>query len=544
MVAVLGFAGGLLHVAQSRPVQGPAVPWSGRGAARHGHARDGPPGGLLKKMPWTAGDVPGRFGGNCGPAAAERVRQRVADLPRPLQGVVAPGSRGPAAAVAVVGGLALIGGLAAACFTKAFGMVFLGEPRTGRPRRPTRFRRRCWCRCVRLALGCVADRPSGPPLVLRGARRRWPCRRAAARSRGAFLVGHATGSSSGHRSWCGGALAVVWRAASCGRLRLLPGGQSRRGDLGLRLRCADGAHAVHRSSFAQPLVGHVSPFLRHAAHGHRCRRPFPAEAEFSSHTPDVRRGRSDPLPGVGSGCCPACAGSSTGGSSSTCSTCRGPCWSCWSGRMGMTHDHSATVFQPRRAAGRSRRCCPGSSTASRPSSPGARAAAAASRTTTLRSCSRKGAVYSRTTSWVFRVGPVVGLAAAVSAWLVASLGRRPTARIFDGDLVLFAALLGLDAVRHHPGRPGHRLRLRGHGREPGGWFSALAEPALLLALARSSRMPRQPLLSGMLAARPGRRAGGPRPPRPGRGVPLVRRVPRRELRASPWMTRTRTWSSR
>ncbi len=26
-------------------------------------------------------------------------------------------------------GLALIGGLAAACFTKAFGIVFLGEPR-------------------------------------------------------------------------------------------------------------------------------------------------------------------------------------------------------------------------------------------------------------------------------------------------------------------------------------------------------------------------------------------------------------------------------
>jgi len=32
--------------------------------------------------------------------------------------------------VLVVGGLALIGGLAAACFTKAFGCVFLGEPRS------------------------------------------------------------------------------------------------------------------------------------------------------------------------------------------------------------------------------------------------------------------------------------------------------------------------------------------------------------------------------------------------------------------------------
>ena len=32
--------------------------------------------------------------------------------------------------VLVVGGLALVGGLAAACFTKAFGIVFLGEPRS------------------------------------------------------------------------------------------------------------------------------------------------------------------------------------------------------------------------------------------------------------------------------------------------------------------------------------------------------------------------------------------------------------------------------
>jgi len=33
---------------------------------------------------------------------------------------------------AVIGSLALIGGLAAACFTRVFGIVFLGEPRTGR----------------------------------------------------------------------------------------------------------------------------------------------------------------------------------------------------------------------------------------------------------------------------------------------------------------------------------------------------------------------------------------------------------------------------
>ena len=41
----------------------------------------------------------------------------------------AAGVAGPA--LAVLAGLALIGGLAAACFAKVFGVVFLGEPRSG-----------------------------------------------------------------------------------------------------------------------------------------------------------------------------------------------------------------------------------------------------------------------------------------------------------------------------------------------------------------------------------------------------------------------------
>ena len=45
-----------------------------------------------------------------------------------------PEGRGPARRLClrliVILALALIGGLAAACFTKAFGIVFLGEPRS------------------------------------------------------------------------------------------------------------------------------------------------------------------------------------------------------------------------------------------------------------------------------------------------------------------------------------------------------------------------------------------------------------------------------
>ena len=45
--------------------------------------------------------------------------------------------RGRLAALAVLAALALIGGLAAACFVKAFGVVFLGEPRSRRGRART-----------------------------------------------------------------------------------------------------------------------------------------------------------------------------------------------------------------------------------------------------------------------------------------------------------------------------------------------------------------------------------------------------------------------
>ena len=127
---VLGFGGGLLHVANHALFKG--LLFLGAGAVLHGtgtreidHL-----GGLLKKMPWTA------FTFLIGAVA-------ISGLP-PLNGFVSEfliflGAFGggislnPRAAVPLLGliaGLALIGGLAAACFTKAFGIVFLGQPRS------------------------------------------------------------------------------------------------------------------------------------------------------------------------------------------------------------------------------------------------------------------------------------------------------------------------------------------------------------------------------------------------------------------------------
>ena len=132
VLIVLGFGGALLHVVNHALFKG--LLFLGAGAVLHGtgtreidHL-----GGLLKRMPWTA--VTFLIG-----AVA------ISGLP-PLNGFVSEFliflgafkggiSTGGAIAVplfALIAGLALIGGLAVACFTKAFGIVFLGEPRSER----------------------------------------------------------------------------------------------------------------------------------------------------------------------------------------------------------------------------------------------------------------------------------------------------------------------------------------------------------------------------------------------------------------------------
>src|SRR5208282_4936653 len=49
---------------------------------------------------------------------------------------------------------------------------------------------------------------------------------------------------------------------------------------------------------------------------------------------------------------------------------------------------------------------------------------------------RKGAVYSETTTWIFRAGPVVGLAAMICAIALLPFGAFPALAPFAGDLVM------------------------------------------------------------------------------------------------------------
>ncbi len=95
----------------------------------------------------------------------------------------------------------------------------------------------------------------------------------------------------------------------------------------------------------------------------------------------------------------------------------------------------------------------------------------------------KGVVYSRTTTWVFRAGPVVGLAATLSALLLTPLGGVPSVLHFDGDFVLFALLLGVVRFMLIVAALDTGSAFEGMGASREAAFSALVEPALFLALA-------------------------------------------------------------
>jgi len=111
---------------------------------------------------------------------------------------------------------------------------------------------------------------------------------------------------------------------------------------------------------------------------------------------------------------------------------------------------------------------------------------------------RKGATYSRTTTWVFRAGPVVGLAATVVALALVPMGGIPAVLRFPGDLVLFANLLGLLRFVTVIAALDTGSSFEGMGASREVLFAALAEPALLLGLAAICLETRSVSLSVML----------------------------------------------
>jgi formate hydrogenlyase subunit 4 len=113
---------------------------------------------------------------------------------------------------------------------------------------------------------------------------------------------------------------------------------------------------------------------------------------------------------------------------------------------------------------------------------------------------RKGAVYSRTTTWVFRLAPIAALASALVALLLLPQAGFPAVVSFPGDFVLLVFVLGTSRFLTVIGALDTGSSFEGMGASREAAFSALAEPVLLLCLAVVARESGQLSLSGIVGS--------------------------------------------
>ena len=105
----------------------------------------------------------------------------------------------------------------------------------------------------------------------------------------------------------------------------------------------------------------------------------------------------------------------------------------------------------------------------------------------LAKLARKQAVFSRTTTWVFLAGPVGTVAALLVASLLIPLGHTAPLLAFEGDVILFAYLLGLSRFLTVLSALDTGSAFEGMGAAREVSFSALAEPALFFGFAALAR---------------------------------------------------------
>lgn len=112
---------------------------------------------------------------------------------------------------------------------------------------------------------------------------------------------------------------------------------------------------------------------------------------------------------------------------------------------------------------------------------------------------RKGSVFSQTTSWLFKVGPLVALAATLLAASLVPLGGHPPVVAFIGDLLLFAYLFGLARFFTTLAALDTGSSFEGMGAAREVTFGCLTEPVLFLVLVALARESGSLSLNGLLS---------------------------------------------
>ena len=111
---------------------------------------------------------------------------------------------------------------------------------------------------------------------------------------------------------------------------------------------------------------------------------------------------------------------------------------------------------------------------------------------------RKGSVFSTTTTWVFRAGPVVGLVTAALAVLMIPLGDAKAPISFTGDLILLVYLLGLSRFFTASAALDTGSPFEGMGAAREVTYACLAEPAFFLGLLVLAKLSGKLNLASML----------------------------------------------
>jgi formate hydrogenlyase subunit 3/multisubunit Na+/H+ antiporter MnhD subunit len=288
ILAVLGFAGALLHVVNHAVFKG--LLFLGAGAVYHATGtRDIESlGGVLKRMPVTGVTFLIGAAAISGLPPLNGFISEFLIFIGAFHGILLPVGHVGLVFVGIVVALALIGGLAAACFAKAFGIVFLGEPRrndvaakheAGAPMTGPMTVLAALC----LAIGLLA--PAVVSAVLPAAAGLAGLDLSAATMQAAPVMGWLAGIA-----FVALALLVLTAVIVLVRAMLLRG---RRVDTAVTWDCGYAAPSPRMqytaSSFAQPLTSFFRYVLRQTTRGQPPRGLFPRHAAFETHSPDVMR---------------------------------------------------------------------------------------------------------------------------------------------------------------------------------------------------------------------------------------------------------------
>lgn len=111
---------------------------------------------------------------------------------------------------------------------------------------------------------------------------------------------------------------------------------------------------------------------------------------------------------------------------------------------------------------------------------------------------QKGSVFSTTTTWLFKAGPIITLSATVVASLLIPLGHHSAPVSFAGDMVLFAYLFGLSRFFTTIAALDTGSSFEGMGAAREVTYSCLAEPTLFIALITLARLSKSLSLTTIL----------------------------------------------